>query len=215
MQNNLHCWITMPFTLCQVSILVRRHINNVVVPSMTALSPGDLKERPTCVPPAVAMSKLNHGEVFGCGSFMSGHNRSQSWETREVVPESRIKADGCRRMLTKPVYWAGRTRSLAVMGPNHSCSVTSGLIWVCSWWRCSVDTVRLAGYRSHLCERSEINSWTESSQSRPSSWSDENNLTSARGYLLLAALAKDEGEDCRSEHRRRGCSPMDPGLGRY
>lgn len=82
----------MPFTVCQVSILGWRHINNVVVPPLTALSPGDLKERPTCVPPAVAMSKLNHGEVFGCGSFMSGHNRSQSRETREVVPQSRINS---------------------------------------------------------------------------------------------------------------------------
>lgn len=31
------------------------------------------------------------------------------------------------------------------------------------------------------------------------------------GYLLLAALAKDEGDGCRSEHRRRGCSPLDLG----
>lgn len=82
----------MPFTGWQVSLLGRRHINNVVVPSLTALSALDLKERPTCVPAAVAVSKLNHGEVFGCGSFMSGHNRSQVRETREVVPESRIEA---------------------------------------------------------------------------------------------------------------------------
>lgn len=34
-------------------------------------------------------------------------------------------------------------------------------------------------------------------------------------YLLLAALAKDEGDDFRSEHGGRGCSPMDLGLGRY
>lgn len=80
--------MTIPFTVCQVSVLGPQHINNVVVPSLTALSLGDLKERPTRVPPAVAMSKLNHGEVFGCGSFMSRHNRSQSRETREVVLES-------------------------------------------------------------------------------------------------------------------------------
>lgn len=69
----------------QVSILGRWHINNVAVPSLTALSPGDLKERSTRLPPAVAMSAVNHSEVFGCGRFMSVHNHSQSRKTREVA----------------------------------------------------------------------------------------------------------------------------------
>lgn len=85
MQNNLRRGITISFTVCQVSILGRRHINNVVVPSLTAPVTGRFKRKIYAPPPAVAMSTLNHGEVFGCGRFMSVHNHSQSRETREAA----------------------------------------------------------------------------------------------------------------------------------
>lgn len=84
MQNNLRRGITISFTVCQVSILGRRHINNAVVPSLTAPVTGRFKRKIYTPPPAVAMSTLNHGEVFGCGRFMSAHNHSQSRETREA-----------------------------------------------------------------------------------------------------------------------------------
>lgn len=186
MQNNLHCWITMPFTVCQVSILGRQHINNVVVPALTALSPGDLKERPTCVPPAVATSKLNHGEVFGCGSFMSGHNRSQSRKTREVVPESRIKSRWLRERANKTSFLSRSDTQPGSDGPKPQlhCHVQPHL---------SLLVVALLRRHGSSGGLSLPSVWAERDKqlgrvlavSVRGCWSDENNLTSAHVLAVI------------------------------